>query len=202
MKTKIVGISGLAGAGKDLFFKVLSEKIKCKRFALADELKLELRTFCLLSYGIDPLSCSPQQKELIRPLMVGHALVKRNSTNGRHWIDALNQKIKEDVFQVFANSKEESVYCITDIRYNKFEKDEVYWLKEEMKGILVHITKFKMERGKKVYSSPPNEEEKVQNPLLLKNADYVIEWEHVKGDEDKIKKFISPVINDFLKFLI
>ena len=43
MKTKIVGISGLAGSGKDLFFDSLSKKINAKRFALADELKSEVR---------------------------------------------------------------------------------------------------------------------------------------------------------------
>ena len=201
MKNKIIGISGLAGSGKDLFYKALSEKIKCKRFALADDLKTEVRTFSLSMYGIDPVSCSGSQKELIRPLLVGHGFAKRNSTNGRYWIEKLNQKIKEDIFQSFIKNQEESLYCITDIRYNKFENDEVHWIKKEMNGILVHITKFKMKNGKKTYDLPPNKEEEEQNPLLLKNADYTIEWEHAMGEEEKVKKFISPVIDDFLNFI-
>ena len=201
MKNKIIGISGLAGSGKDLFFKALSEKTKCKRFALADELKAEVKAFSLSMYGIDPVSCSGPQKELIRPLLVGHGFAKRNSTSGRYWIEKLNQKIKEDIFQSFIKNEENSLYCITDIRYNKFENDEVHWLKKEMNGILVHITKFRMKNRSRIYDLPPNKEEEEQNPLLLKNADYSLEWEHVNGEEENVKKFISPVINDFLKFI-
>ena len=55
---KIIGISGVAGAGKDLFFKLLSQKIKCKRFSLGDELKEEIKPYCLAHFGIDPTNCS------------------------------------------------------------------------------------------------------------------------------------------------
>ena len=39
----VIGVSGLAGSGKDTFFKILSKKRKFKRYALADELKMEIR---------------------------------------------------------------------------------------------------------------------------------------------------------------
>ena len=51
---KIIGISGVAGAGKDFFFENLNKKIKCKRFSLGDELKKEIRSYCLQSFNIDP----------------------------------------------------------------------------------------------------------------------------------------------------
>lgn len=200
MKTKIVGISGLAGSGKDLFFDSLSKKINAKRFALADELKSEVRIPFLNLYGIDILNCSRSDKEVIRPALVSHGLIRRNQTSGRYWINKLNDKIKADVFSDFLNGKASSVCCITDIRYDSFEKDEVHWLKNEMHGVLVHISKFKVSNGKRIYTTPPNNEEATQNPKLMKNADYVIEWEHAEGNKEKVDKFISPIINDFIKW--
>ena len=47
MKNKIIGIAGVAGAGKDLFYELLSAKTKCRRFSLGDELKKEIRPYCL-----------------------------------------------------------------------------------------------------------------------------------------------------------
>ena len=50
---RIIGVSGVAGVGKDTFFQLLSEVIPCKRYALADELKKEVRQWTRLHYGID-----------------------------------------------------------------------------------------------------------------------------------------------------
>lgn len=201
MKTKIVGISGLAGSGKDLFFNALSAKINAKRFALADELKSEVRIPFLNLYGIDVLNCSRADKEVVRPALVSHGSIRRNQTNGRYWIDKLNNKIKADVFSCFLNGGSSSVCCVTDIRHDSFEKDEVHWLKNEMHGVLVHISKFKVSKGKKIFTRAPNEEEASQNPKLINKADYVIEWEHAEGNKEEVERFISPIINDFIKWI-
>ena len=34
---KIIGISGVAGAGKDTFYDLLSARIPCEKYSLADE---------------------------------------------------------------------------------------------------------------------------------------------------------------------
>jgi len=201
MKTKIIGISGVAGSGKDLFFNSLSSKINAKRFALADELKNEVRVPFLNLYGIDILTCSREDKETLRPALVSHGLIRRNQTNGRYWVDKLNDKIKASVFSDFLDGCPHSLHCVTDIRYDSFKKDEVHWLKEEMNGVLVHISKFKMVDGKKIYTTAPNTEEATQNPKLLKKADYAVEWEHSNGNEEKVNKFISPIIDDFIKWI-
>ena len=41
MASRIIGISGVAGSGKDLFYNLLKEHINCERFSLADEIKSE-----------------------------------------------------------------------------------------------------------------------------------------------------------------
>ena len=129
----VIGLSGVAGAGKDLFFSLLSEKLNCQKFSLADALKNEVGLFSYPQYGIDPLDCTREEKNTIRPLLVLHGTFKRDQSEGRHWIEQLNKKILLNVLN-------DSIVVITDIRYDDYPKDEVFWLKEELGGVLVHIS--------------------------------------------------------------
>ena len=58
-----------------------------------------------------------------------------------------------------------------------------------------------MERSPKTQRQPANEDEASQNPALLEKADYVIEWEKIKGDSTQKSKLLQPIIKDFVKFL-
>ena len=62
---KIIGIAGVAGAGKDTFYSLLSQRMFCKRASFADFLKKEVRPWCGDQYGIDPCTCSREEKEII-----------------------------------------------------------------------------------------------------------------------------------------
>ena len=64
----MIGISGIAGSGKDLFCKFLLKEIKGSRIALADPLKEETRGFILQKYGIDILNCGLEEKNKVRDL--------------------------------------------------------------------------------------------------------------------------------------
>ena len=57
MKNQIIGISGVAGSGKDTFYSLLSEVLPCVRFSLADELKREVQQWCKIHYDIDSVNC-------------------------------------------------------------------------------------------------------------------------------------------------
>jgi hypothetical protein len=197
-----IGLSGLAGAGKDLFCQLLIDSfqqlgIKAKRYALADELKLELRNFMIQNYGIDVLNCSREEKELIRPLLVFHGNFRRNKSEGRCWTSRLENTIKDEY---------PDVAIITDIRYDQFEKDEVYWLKEEMAGVLVHISQYSwvdhtdiglMKFGRKVYLSPPNEFERENDPKVKAKAAYSVEWEKVADPKIHQHTYVA----DFIGYL-
>ena len=57
-----IGIAGLAGSGKDTFFKYLSSALqksalRVKRYSFGDELKTEIKGWCLDNYGIDTTNC-------------------------------------------------------------------------------------------------------------------------------------------------
>ena len=191
---RIIGVSGVAGVGKDTFFQLLSEVIPCKRYALADELKKEVRQWTRLHYGIDSLDCTIEEKNLIRPFLVEHAGLKRKFTQGRHWIEKIHNSIVTDKFK--------GLKIITDLRFDEFEKDEVYWLKNELNGVLVHISQYRLENrlnhnNVKVFRQPANLEESKNDPKLKKKSDFQIEWEYLKnGHKDEL----SPYVDNFVKW--
>jgi len=166
--TGVIGLSAFARSGKDLFFKILNKKVDCVRIALADELKAELQPVIQSKYGFDILNCTPEQKEIARPSIVSYAKTKRDSSGGTYWYNKINDKVNQ--------LKDSTLVVITDIRYNQYEKDEVYWVKEILSGTLVHIKKYDVIDGKKVFSSAPNDEELINDPLVYNSCDYKIEW--------------------------
>ncbi len=180
----IIGISGYARSGKDLFTsvaqKILKEhKIKSEKFALAYELKNDLKYLIKNKVGIDVFTDNTQEKSIIRPLLVAYGDVMRKTSEGRYWTGKLEQRI--------ANSKADVVF-ITDIRYDVYPEDECTWLRNKQCGKLIHITKFKQgpvpqskrfSKNKivKIYDAAPNDHELFNNPKVKAKADYAFEWE-------------------------
>ena len=187
MNIRVLGITAKANNGKDLLFKLLSKKIpNIRRFALADLLKNDLYQSIFNEYGINVFSCSRQDKELIRPKLVSFGEEMRDKTNGRYWIDRLTVKINKFL------SESDGIACITDIRY----ENEASWLKEELGGILVHIKRYELSDGKKIYLAPPNDSEKNNDPILAKLANYRIEWPTLPREEleiyaDELLKYVN-----------
>ena len=185
----IIGLSGVAGSGKDLFFTLMRRLINVKRFSLADNLKEDVNNFTLDKYGIHALNCSREDKEIIRPLLLFHGSVMRKRTSGRHWTEMLQKQINH------ANLPSESHVCITDIRYDEYEKDEVHWLKNEMNGILIHISQFYTYKNSETegfetnFLLPPNELEEKNDPKLKEAADFRIEWPKCERVSDAQRDF-------------
>tara|TARA_B100000287_G_C20648548_1_gene786039 strand:- start:160 stop:807 length:648 start_codon:yes stop_codon:yes gene_type:complete len=193
MNQKIIGIAGVAGSGKDTFYELLSERIPCERYSLADELKKEVNQWSRLHYNIDSVACTREDKEIIRPFLVFHGTTKRHSSEGRYWIERLSDNlIKSD------NSK---FKIITDIRYDDYENDEVSWLKNELGGVLVHISQFKYRPDSnegvlfKDFREPINSEEARNDPKLKEKSDFQIEWEFLEnGQISELSSYIDNFI--------
>ncbi len=180
----IIGISGYARSGKDLFTsvaqKVLKEhRIKSEKFALAYELKNDLKSLIKTKIGIDVFTDDTQSKSIIRPLLVAYGDVMRKTSEGKYWTTKVGQRIDK--------SKADVVF-ITDIRYDVYPEDECTWLNRKMSGKLIHITKFKQStvpQGKrfsknkivKIYDAAPNDHELLNNPKVKSKANYAFEWE-------------------------
>jgi hypothetical protein len=182
---RIIGLSGVAGAGKDLFYEILSQKIPCFRVSLADNLKKEVQGWCLENYNIDPLNCTREEKNSIRNFLVFHGTFKRRQTRGQYWIKSLEKSIfSSDIPRLNKH------IVVTDIRYDDYPCDEVPWLKNQQNGILVHIARQGIQ--------PANSEEKRNNPKLIKNADFRIEWPTIKGSQSYVVEEVTKYVDDFL----
>ena len=192
----MIGLSGIAGSGKDLFCKLLlRDEIKGHRVALADQLKSELRAFIIVKYNIDILKCSLQQKDTVRDLLVFYGGLKRFQTGGEYWTSIAQKKIDAC----------KGTPVVTDIRYDDFENDEIGWLKNKNKGVLVHIRKYweadNLFERQRFYFEPPNEDEKRNDPRLMTKADYHIEWPHVESPDPKdIEKALFPFVKEFAEW--
>ena len=185
----IIGLGGIAQSGKDFFFTNLKKTTKRNviRFAIADELKKELFSLIKNTYNVDIFNCSAEDKEKIRPMLLSHGKIRRNDSKGRYWINKISEKVKD------AAKDEKNIVVITDIRYDEFAEDEVDWVKKELNGFFVHISKYTEDKGVKVFGLPPNEDEAINNPKLIEKADYLIQWPNNLG-EQQAKKYCNEVL--------
>ena len=181
-KYKNIGISGVAGCGKntlsEIIIKLLQRfELPYRELSIANNLKQEVSWVSRELYGINSSNCTREEKETIRPLLVAHGEIKRNLSNGTHWTSSLNKELAADKINI-----------ITDIRYNKYEKDEVYWLKSEINGVLIHLSRYDEMNGKRIYFPPANEAERENDPFVKSEADFILNW---KSEKDDTKKIIS-----------
>ncbi|MEK6880202.1 MAG: hypothetical protein AABY22_11360, partial [Nanoarchaeota archaeon] len=169
----LIAASGFATVGKDFFCNLLSYKLKeldfyVKRYALADQLKADLYFFIKQNFDFDIYSCNADQKTLIRPILVEYGRSKRIQSQGIFWTSIIKKRIKED---------KPDIAILNDIRYDQYLQDEVFWVKEKMKGVLVHISRYELKRKYEKDSNEyyiefqdfikaPNEDEKINDPKL------------------------------------
>lgn len=188
---KVIGVSGFARSGKDLFTSVAQSILeehgyKTERFALAYELKSDLKDLIKEKTNIDVFTEKTEEKNIIRPLLVAYGDVMRKISEGKYWTSKVERRIKD--------SKADFVF-ITDIRYDFYPQDECTWLQNKMGGKLVHITKYKlstMPSGKrfsknkivKIYDEAPNDHELFNNPKVMKRADVAVEWQDYSDCSD------------------
>jgi len=207
MSRTVIGLGGVAGAGKDLFFSLLSKKMPVRRFALADKLKWETSTWCYQQYDIDPLGCTREEKDKIREFLVFHGSFKRELSRGRYWINKLGPDIKGFLL----NAQTEDVPVITDIRYQEYKEDEVSWVKDELNGVLVHISQYELRtvldkpnwpntKIGKVFLEPINDKEKRNDPILRENADFLVEWEKINSDNPQDSSYLNNKVDEFVSW--
>lgn len=167
----MIGITGVARSGKDTFYSILSKYLenkglKSQRLAFADNLKKELRPFVKDNFKIDLNNCTPEEKEIVRPLMVAYGKCRRSQTQGQYWVSLLDEDVKK-------LQKENIIPIITDVRYIEYKGDEYSWLKKH-NGILIHLSR-KLDDGSLI--QPANVEEKANDNKLKNVADLTISWE-------------------------
>lgn len=195
-KPLIIGICGVAGSGKDTFFELLNRNLpNVRRFALADSLKAELNPFFKKSYGVDIFTCDRAMKENLRPILVAHGKMRRLVSNGRHWVEILRKKIESHL----ENHPNDTI-VVTDVRYDFYNKDEIFWLKDEMGGQLVHVERTE-KNGKIVL--PANKDEEENDPKLIAKANFKVKWPTVLNIKNNLPEleYLDIYAKEFLKYI-
>jgi hypothetical protein len=182
-KYPVIGIAGAARSGKDTLCSSLIRvfnrlKIPAKRKSLAGDLiKHDLKDLLLNKCKIDPFTKDPREKELIRPLLVEYGKLQRAKTQGRYFIN-------------FFEASDTHVIIIPDIRFSEHPKDEIYWLKNELNGLLIFIER------ENVFDA--NETEKSNNIIIKNSADFVLKWNSLNEN----REFDLKIIDNFAKNII
>mgnify|MGYP001767720131 CR=1 FL=1 len=213
-RLRVIGIGGCARAGKDTFAAILIKQLelkgkRVKRVALAGPLKAFCDEFCQKNLGISAFTQNNDEKLMIRPMLVWFGDAKRKQTNGRFWVDLADKTIKE------AEAEGYDYAVVTDVRYDYYKSDEVEWLKNERKGVLIHVSQFSWMRPSttkvsttpltRVFVPPANDHELLNDPKVAKKADVRVEWENVGklSDEEMLahpalNKHVSDVIRGYI----
>jgi hypothetical protein len=199
MSNLFLGIAGAATVGKDTYYRLLKQicseefGVNVIRFALADSLKSDLYSLILYKYGVDIFNCSTEDKNKVRHLLVSHARVMRQNTKGRYWIEKLQSEIDE--YKKSENFKPSDIFCVTDIRHFEYLKDEVVWIKEENKGVLIYVEKYFSDGS---ICNPANDDESRNDPALREHCDYLLRWMH-GSDEQALKISVKESIDNLIK---
>jgi Phosphomevalonate kinase len=199
---KIIATSGLARSGKDTIADCLEVEIKSafpnlriKRESLASSLKEEMAEFLMDKFGVNIYTMDGEKKERFRPLLVAYGFAKRLQTKGTYFTSLLQQKMERENYDIC---------IISDLRYAENEGDELFWLKNQG-GKLIHIRRFNVKNGKREYIKPPNSDEKKNDPILEKNADFKIVWESSHSQEELKResvKFCQSFIHENIKLFL
>lgn len=183
----VIMITGHAVSGKDTFFSLLKEiDPNFKRYAFADKLKQDLRLFLMEQCRIDINALSPEQKDLVRPLMIAYGCMMRNLGDGLYWVRELEKQILSDLDFEGNLGNPQMIPVITDCRF----RNEAEYFKNRYQVILVRIIRKD--------SPEPPEEEKINQPLVQPLVDYTIDWptvgpDHLHELKEYVEKFLKEV---------
>lgn len=195
---KIIGLSGNAGAGKDEFCQcsrriLAMNGIECVRLSIGDIVKYELQDLIKKEFEFDIMSCERWQKEIVRGIIVEYGKSKRNISQGTYF----TKKI-ESLIQILHHKNNVNHFIVTDIRYcdDSFKPyDELWWMKDKMKGKMIYIDRYDTINKTKIFVPPANDTEEYFHPLLKDNADSVVEWETVDNQTYR-DSFANTILKD------
>lgn len=164
----MIGIGGLARAGKDTLAKHLSDIISedmgfnVTILSFADQIKWQVKDICNDNYGISPYTENTEEKKIVRDILVCHGETMKKLHGETIWANLIIDKIKKNKEKIFP--------IITDVRFDY----EVKSIKDNG-GMVVHI--------KKIGNQPPNDIEKLNDPLVRNAANLKHTWpEYGPGD--------------------
>lgn len=157
-------ICGTRRSGKDTLGRLLAELtgFRCTRYAYANQLKADLRPFVMENFGFDSEDCTPEEKEIIRPILISYGCAQR-AVDINHWVDIVIRDINLDM-QIVDNVN--MVPVVTDGRF----PNEVTRMREQYGAAL------KVLNLTRIGAPPPTDEEEKHYRQVADMADLRFNW--------------------------
>jgi len=160
----MIAIGGLARSGKDTlargFADIIKEDFGCevKIYSFASPIRNQLSNLLKEYYDISPFTEDNDEKLIIRPIMVAHGEQMKKKFGKDIWLKELLDTIEED------KAKNKKLFpIVSDIRFD-FEVEAF----QDGGGMVIHI--------KKLGNKPPNDIEKLNDPLVRNAANLKHVW--------------------------
>ena len=177
----LLGTTGFARSGKDSFCLIAKNVLekngyRVKIYSFATALKKELEPFLKDVCGVDVWTSDTELKKDIRDLLVWYGTTFWRKRDPERWVRNTDRQIRLESHFYFYD-----VAIISDVRYWN-EADWIHTIDAPITdGWLVHVRSYKsitdgLNRGKK-YDEAPNEQERINDPLMQDGSDYKLEWE-------------------------
>lgn len=182
---KVIGVTGVARCGKDTFCTIAKEILaknnyRAKHYCFANKLKEEVAPFLRDMCKVDAWTNDSATKVDLRDFLVWYGTTWWRKRDPKRWIRAVDLEIKSDMNDV-------EIALVGDVRY----LNEADWV-HSWGGYMVHIAAYKMDEeltpnlyeGEKYatvkvknYISAPNEQERINDPIVKGASDYMLQWE-------------------------
>ena len=146
------------------------------RAGFADAVKADVHQLLVKNVGISAYTSVPEEKEIIRGLLVEYGTNIKRKLNPNCWIERMKPNLD-------LASHLKSTLMITDVRY----ENEVDWV-ESNGGVCIYIEK----EG----CNPINSEEEANDEMLREKSKFYLKWDDV--GEDNILK-LKPKVTKILK---
>jgi hypothetical protein len=176
---KVIGVTGLARTGKDIYCKIATRILTdsgfvVKKYAFADTLKNEVLPFLRDVCGVDVWTDDTEIKTDIRDFLVWYGTTFWRKREPNRWIKNVEIQLDKD---------KPDVALISDVRY----PNEGHWIHSQ-EGFLVHLSKYTKQSPDggqtwiRRYQTAPNAEEAKNDPQMQMLANFKIVWEDLIND--------------------
>ena len=181
---KLLSIGSTARVGKDslaksLFTLLVQDGYNARIYSLANALKQDCADFLQNNFGYDVWTDDTEEKKKFRDFLVLYGKMHRQQSKGTYWTNIVEQKIKEDASIINADNRLPFVAIVPDVRYADpiYPHDEVWWVQKKMNGVLINLDR--IDNGVRIL--PANLDEEINYGRIKPIADYLFEWETLKG---------------------
>jgi hypothetical protein len=157
----LIGISGNRQTGKSTLANLLCAlDQRGQQFSFASRLKEDLSALLMDNFQIDSFTEVPEEKELIRPILIAYGCAWRN-LDPDHWVNVVLGRVK-----LLERSSADFIPIITDVRF----VNEVKILRDSYKEKFLHID------VSRIGAPPPTSEEIKHFGAVKEAADYQLNW--------------------------